>query len=62
MNATPARAKNVSNPFGKRYVGALADRPVPRCPRCGHVTYGWPPDTVGLTYAVCSRCGKMFCR
>jgi len=50
------------NPFAKRYVGALPDRKVPACPRCQAVTVGWPPETVGLTYAACQRCGKLFNR
>jgi ribosomal protein S27AE len=53
---------NVTNPYAKRYVGALPDRKVPPCPRCGHTTCGWPTETVGLTYAGCSKCGKLFNR
>ena len=53
---------NVTNPFAKRYIGALPDRKVPQCPRCLYVTYGWPPDTVGLSYAGCPKCGKLFMR
>jgi len=41
---------------------ALQDRVVPCCPRCAYVTPGFPLETVGITYAGCPKCGKLFNR
>lgn len=62
MKSYTGTSRNWTNPFAKRYTGALPDRQVPPCPRCGYPTHGWPPDTVGLTYAGCVKCGKLFTR
>lgn len=58
MSGIPAWLRRAAATCITRYM----DKGVPGCPRCGFRIRGWPEGYVGITYAACPKCGKLFCR